>query len=103
MMAYSRTRSPIILGLIINPNLVSSTMPVKALSLDFDVDPLLRARDVCTIVGLSHSQIYVMMADDAFPRPFRVTGKAVRWKLSTVKRWMASREIARPSSASEAA
>ncbi len=55
------------------------------------VERLLRRREVEAITGLARSTIYRLMKDGTFPRPIRVGPSAVRWRLSDIEAWMASR------------
>ena len=54
----------------------------------------LRRRAVEEITGLSRSTIYSMMDRGEFPRPIKITGKAVAWPESAITEWLASRPIA---------
>lgn len=55
-----------------------------------------RRRAVQEITGLSRSTIYDMMNRELFPRPVKLTGKAVAWPESAIAAWLASREKTRP-------
>jgi prophage regulatory protein len=50
-----------------------------------------RRTDVEVITGLSRSTIYLMMSRGEFPRPVKITGKAVAWPESVIKNWLAER------------
>ena len=52
----------------------------------------LRRTAVQHITGLSRSAIYDLMQKGQFPRPVRLTAKAVGWPESTIAEWLASRE-----------
>lgn len=54
----------------------------------------LRRREVEQLTGLSRSSLYDLMAKGAFPRPIKLTGKAVAWPENAVAEWLASRPIA---------
>ncbi|WP_405403620.1 helix-turn-helix transcriptional regulator [Paracoccus sp. Ld10] len=54
----------------------------------------LRRRAVEEITGLSRSTIYAMMSKGLFPRPVKLTGKAVGWPESDVSDWLNSRQHA---------
>lgn len=41
--------------------------------------------------GLSRSGIYDLMAKGSFPRPIRLTQKAVAWRESDIAAWLAQR------------
>lgn len=51
----------------------------------------LRRSAVEQLTGLSRSTIYDLMAKGAFPRPVRLTGRAVAWPESAIAEWLAQR------------
>ena len=53
-----------------------------------------RRTDVEAITGLSRSTIYLMMSRGEFPRPVKITGKAVAWPESAIATWLAARNKA---------
>ena len=53
-----------------------------------------RRTDVENITGLSRSTIYLMMSRGEFPRPVKITGKAVAWPESVIRNWLADRATA---------
>jgi prophage regulatory protein len=54
-------------------------------------DRHLRRVAVEELTGLSRSTIYDLMAKGAFPRPVRLTGRAVAWPESAIAEWLAQR------------
>ncbi|OWJ78583.1 helix-turn-helix transcriptional regulator [Haematobacter genomosp. 1] len=54
----------------------------------------LRRRAVEEITGLSRSTIYDLMSKGLFPRPVKLTGKAVAWPESAIADWLESRRSA---------
>lgn len=54
----------------------------------------LRRPAVEALIGLSRTTIYEMMKRGEFPRPVRITGKAVAWPESAISEWQASRPVA---------
>ena len=52
----------------------------------------LRRSAVEELTGLSRSTIYDLMRRGLFPRPVKLTGKAVAWPESAIAAWLASRE-----------
>lgn len=52
---------------------------------------LLRRKQVEARTGLSCSAIYALMSKGEFPRPVRLTAKAVGWRSTQVDEWIASR------------
>ncbi|MGO4909809.1 helix-turn-helix transcriptional regulator [Pseudorhodobacter sp. W20_MBD10_FR17] len=57
-------------------------------------DRHLRRRAVEDLTGLSRSTIYNLMSKNAFPRPVKLTGKAVAWPESKISEWLAQRGAA---------
>lgn len=55
---------------------------------------LMRFAEVSEAVQLKRSSIYRGVRRGDFPRPVRVTGKAVRWRRADIEHWIASREAA---------
>lgn len=54
----------------------------------------LRRPAVQELTGLSRSTIYNLMAKGAFPRPIKLTGKAVAWPEGAIERWLEGRAVA---------
>lgn len=52
---------------------------------------ILRRKQVEARTGLSRSAIYALMARNEFPRPVRLTAKAVGWRSAAVDAWVQSR------------
>lgn len=46
------------------------------------------------LTGLGRTTIYKLMSAGQFPRPVRLTGRAVAWPESAVVAWLASRPVA---------
>lgn len=53
---------------------------------------LLRLTDLCKMLGISRSTIYKWVSDGAFPRPLRISERAVRWPMDDVARWRSALE-----------
>ncbi len=51
----------------------------------------LRRAAVEEITGLSRSTLYALMSRGAFPKPIKLTGKAVAWPESRIDAWLAER------------
>lgn len=49
---------------------------------------LLRLPDVQAMTALSRSTIYALVAAGKFPRPIRLTERAVRWMSTEVETWI---------------
>ena len=59
---------------------------------------ILRRPEVEQRTGLSRSAIYALMAAGGFPKPLKLTAKAVGWTDSSIDDWISSRST-RPSDA----
>ena len=55
------------------------------------VDRFLRERDVCEMVAVHRSTLGRWVEEGLFPAPIRIGPVAVRWRLSAVQEWMASK------------
>ncbi|WP_440995662.1 helix-turn-helix transcriptional regulator [Arhodomonas sp. SL1] len=49
---------------------------------------MLRRREVEQITGLSRSSLYALIATGRFPPPYRLSARAVAWRLSEVTEWI---------------
>ncbi len=65
--------------------------PMKVTPSPMVVDRHLRRVSVEKLTGLSRSSIYDLMSKGAFPRPVRLTRKAVAWPESAIAEWLAQR------------
>ena len=54
-------------------------------------DRHIRRPEVQNLTGLSRSTIYDLMAKGTFPRPVRLTAKAVAWPERAIAEWLAQR------------
>lgn len=52
-------------------------------------DRLLRLTEVKSRVGLGKTKIYELIAEGQFPKPHRVTIRAVRWSERDIAKWLA--------------
>jgi len=57
-------------------------------------EKFLKLPDVVQITTLGRSTIYRLMDEHKFPRPVRLTEKAVAWKMSDIEQWMEERQEA---------
>lgn len=57
-------------------------------------EKLYKRTEVEALTGLSRTTIYEMMKDGSFPRPLRVSKRAVRWQESTLTNWIESQPTA---------
>lgn len=55
---------------------------------------LLRIAAVIQATGLGRSTIYKLIAEDKFPSPVQLTGRAVAWRRADLERWSATRPMA---------
>lgn len=53
---------------------------------------VLRLPETCTMVGLKRASIYAEMAAGRFPKPLKLSARAVGWRLSDLQKWLAERE-----------
>lgn len=58
------------------------------------IDKHLRRPAVEEITGLKRSSIYLLMSRGQFPRPIKLTSKAVAWPESAIAEWLAQRAAA---------
>lgn len=58
------------------------------------VEKHLRRPAVLEITGLSTTTIYDLMKLGKFPRPIKLTGRAVAWPESKIAEWLAQRSAA---------
>lgn len=72
-------------------NAVPRPRPVIEPRLEQDGRELLRLKDLCRIIGLARSTIYLAIANGSFPRPVQVGTRAVRWRSSDISAWVASK------------
>lgn len=49
---------------------------------------LLRISDVSHAVGLSSSQIYQLITENAFPAPIKLSSRCSRWRAREVHAWL---------------
>ena len=54
------------------------------------IDPLHRRKVVENVTGLSRSSIYAKIAEGTFPRPVQIGARAVAWRSSDIRAWMAN-------------
>jgi len=55
---------------------------------------LLRRKQVENQIGLGRSAIYKLMSKGMFPKPIKLTNKAVAWQQSQIDAWIYSRIVA---------
>ena len=60
-----------------------------------NLDRLLTVAEVLEATGLSRSTVYVLMRQGGFPEPLKVGPRAVRWRLSEIEDWQATRARAK--------
>lgn len=58
------------------------------------LDRILRARQVCEVIGLSRTTLWRRVRDGQFPKPIRLGPNAVGWRASVVFEWLDDREAA---------
>jgi prophage regulatory protein len=70
-----------------NSNSVLSKSPLA----DHIQHSLIRRKEVENQVALGRSAIYKLMSLGQFPRPIKLTNKAVAWQQSAINSWIESR------------
>ena len=56
---------------------------------------LLRAPEVCAMVGICRATLYKWMAERPdFPKPIRLSPRAIRWRTIDVQMWIDSQQEA---------
>lgn len=61
--------------------------PVRAIESLSSATMLLRMASVIQVTGLARSTIYKLIAEDKFPSPVRLVGRAVAWRRADLERW----------------
>lgn len=59
----------------------------------------LRLPEVVSLVGLSRSMLYQLIAAGRFPSPVRLSAHSSGWRSDAVRAWMDSRQPAQPATA----
>lgn len=60
-----------------------------------DLGALVRLRDVCKLVSLSRSSIYLRVAEGSFPAPLKLSDHCVRWRREDLEAWIRSPDLRR--------
>ena len=60
---------------------------------DNDMVEFLRIASVMRRIGLGRSTIYRLIAEQSFPAPVKLAGRAVGWRRSDLERWSAARPL----------
>lgn len=55
---------------------------------------LVRQPEASFVTGLSKSMMYLLIARGEFPKPRKISKRAVAWPLNELEAWMASRKVA---------
>ena len=58
------------------------------------VGRLVRQKAVTLETGLPKSTIYYLMAKGEFPKPLKLSARAVAWSVDDLQAWKASRRVA---------
>jgi prophage regulatory protein len=66
-------------------------------------DQLLRLPEVETVVALRRSAIYNLIAENRFPHPIKVAGRASRWSRRELSTWLEQRIAQRDAASSRPA
>lgn len=57
-------------------------------------EKIVRRHEVEELVGLRRSALYAMIARGEFPKPVKLSSRAVGWRLSDIWSWIESRPCA---------
>jgi prophage regulatory protein len=68
-----------------------NTMQVRPVH---EVYQIYRIREVSEITGLARSTIYSLIKDGKFPKPLKLSVRAVGWSSLSVFQWLAERDVA---------
>lgn len=52
---------------------------------------ILRLASVNAITGIARSTIYKLMSEGSFPRPIKLTSRAVGWRRGDIEAWLDAR------------
>lgn len=55
---------------------------------------LIRQPEASFVTGLSKSMMYLLIARGDFPKPRKISKRAVAWSLEEIEAWASSRKIA---------
>ena len=55
---------------------------------------IIRMTDVCSELGISHSSIYRLLASGSFPKPLKLSKRAIGWERDHIQEWVKSRNTA---------
>jgi len=55
-------------------------------------DPVISVRKVSELTSLCRKSIYNFMEREDFPKPVRLSGKRIGWRLSAVNAWIETRQ-----------
>ncbi len=55
---------------------------------------LIRQREVTLETGVPKSTIYYLIARGAFPKPLKLSARAVAWNFDEIQEWKNSRKVA---------
>lgn len=56
------------------------------------MDRILRRREVEETIGMSTSWIYLAMNRGEFPKPIKLSSRAVGWTQSSIESWLEKRQ-----------
>jgi len=52
---------------------------------------LLRIRDVLAIIGVSRASLYRLLQSGQFPRPVKISERAIAWREQEIAEWVETR------------
>lgn len=56
-----------------------------------ETDRIVRVEEVCRLVGRSRTTLWRACRGGDFPLPFKLSARAVGWRLAEIRAWMDSR------------
>ena len=57
----------------------------------FRAPALISITEVCRLLGISRSSVYMKLGMGTFPRPLRLGPRTVRWRIDAIKSWIEAR------------
>ena len=58
---------------------------------ELESKPILRQRDVCTLLGISRACLWTWRRAGVFPEPLKLGPRLLGWRASDVRNWIDSR------------
>ena len=65
----------------------SAAVPSASFERNFRSGMLMRIGEVCELVGVCRSTVYRWVSEGSFPKPVRISDRAVRWNIDDIETW----------------